>query len=230
VSGPVLITFVNDFQVNVDSFTVSNGSSRGTYTRARIDIDEPGFRLQFGREDLLASLGKIFGAQDVELGDPEFDSQLVVKSNQPNLARAWLRGAARHTVLRQQALTFVIEDGKVTATVGAHLTERPALDVLVQSAAAFAGGGRALRDRWAEAAVVFGGKLVAPWVVELHVPRGLVRIAADAAHERTLVTLERLGAPPREWTIDEIEPDPRAWRATIDAMAAPVGPAGEPYR
>ena len=40
-----------------------------------------GFRFTIYRKTLFSDLGKFFGMQDIEIGDPEFDRDFIIKSN-----------------------------------------------------------------------------------------------------------------------------------------------------
>ena len=65
---------VNNWTVTLDTFTVSTGKSSVTYTRMRARfIDRDGFRFTIHRKKLLSGLGKFLGMQDVEVGGPKFD-------------------------------------------------------------------------------------------------------------------------------------------------------------
>ena len=86
--------------VYLDTFVVSHGKTSTTYTRARAAFSVgggPSFRVS--EEGALASLGKMFGAQDIELGggrprDHAFDGRFVVKGDDPRGIRdAWTAGA-----------------------------------------------------------------------------------------------------------------------------------------
>lgn len=42
------------------------------------------FRFSLHRQDLLDGIGKFFGMEDIKIGSPEFDKNIVIKSNHPD--------------------------------------------------------------------------------------------------------------------------------------------------
>jgi len=42
------------------------------------------FRFSLHRQDLLDGIGKLFGMEDIKIGSPEFDKNIVIKSNHPD--------------------------------------------------------------------------------------------------------------------------------------------------
>jgi hypothetical protein len=73
---------VGEWTVTLDTYTVSTGGTRVTYTRMRAPyVNMQGFRFTLYRKNFLSGLGKLFGMQDVETGDPEFDRDFIIKSN-----------------------------------------------------------------------------------------------------------------------------------------------------
>jgi hypothetical protein len=58
--------------------------------------------LGVGREGFWDMLGKAFGGQDVQLGDPAFDKMFRVTTSQPAMAPALLTPAARQALLAAQ--------------------------------------------------------------------------------------------------------------------------------
>jgi hypothetical protein len=78
---------VGEWTVTLDTYTVSNGKTLTTYTRIRAPyVNMDGFRFTIYRKSLFSGLGKFFGMQDIEIGDPEFDRDFIIKSN--NAAKA----------------------------------------------------------------------------------------------------------------------------------------------
>jgi hypothetical protein len=66
--------------VTLDTYTVSTGKSSTVYTRMRAPyVNRDGFRFDVSRKHLFTGIAKFFGMQDVEIGDPWFDEQFVVK-------------------------------------------------------------------------------------------------------------------------------------------------------
>jgi hypothetical protein len=66
---------IRKWTVTLDTYTVSTGKSSVTYTRMRAPfINKDGFRFKVYRRHLFSAVGKILGMQDVEVGGPKFDS------------------------------------------------------------------------------------------------------------------------------------------------------------
>ena len=64
-----------NWSITLDTFTVSTGKSSVTYTRMRAPfINNDGFRFLIYRKRLLSGVGKLLGMQDVEVGGPKFKS------------------------------------------------------------------------------------------------------------------------------------------------------------
>jgi hypothetical protein len=81
--GSKVQVHVEPWTITLDTYTVSaGGHSHITYTRIRAPFLNPeGFRFTIYRASLFSGLGKLFGMQNIELGDPEFDRAFIVKSN-----------------------------------------------------------------------------------------------------------------------------------------------------
>ena len=78
----VLIYKRREWQILLDTYTVSTGQSSHTCTRMRAPfVNKDGLYFQISREGFFSSIGKFFGIQDIEIGDPFFDKQFVIKGN-----------------------------------------------------------------------------------------------------------------------------------------------------
>lgn len=87
--------------VEIDTFSRSAGQSKQTFTRYRVHFPEAlGLGLKLQNEGFLASVGRFFGAQDIEVGDATFDKAVVVKGAQPEAVRAFLTLSRRHAIQR----------------------------------------------------------------------------------------------------------------------------------
>ena len=62
-----------------------------TYTRMRAPfVNKDGFFFEISREGLFAPVGKLFGMQDIKIGDPDFDKMFIIKSNSEDKIRLLL--------------------------------------------------------------------------------------------------------------------------------------------
>jgi hypothetical protein len=110
--GDKVVAQVGPWVVTLDTYTVSTGKSSVTYTRMRAPyVNRDGFQFQIYRSGIFTDLGKLFGMQDIEIGDPSFDEDFVVKSNVEVQVRALLNdGRIRDHLQRQPAVAFHVAD------------------------------------------------------------------------------------------------------------------------
>jgi hypothetical protein len=72
--------------VDLDSVSSPGGSFEGGYDTTTFSsplIDGDKFLFEIHPEDFLNKIGKMFGMQDVVTGFPEFDENVIVKTNDP---------------------------------------------------------------------------------------------------------------------------------------------------
>ena len=73
-----------EWQILLDTYVVSTGKSSHSVTRMRAPfINKDDLYFKISREGFFSSIGKFFGMQDIEIGDPFFDEQFVIKGNNP---------------------------------------------------------------------------------------------------------------------------------------------------
>ena len=66
---------VENWTITLDTFSVSTGKSTVVFTRMRAPFsNSDGFRFLLYRKSMLSAVGKFFGMQDVEVGGPKFES------------------------------------------------------------------------------------------------------------------------------------------------------------
>jgi hypothetical protein len=71
-----------DWNLTLDTFTVSTGKSSVTYTRLRVAFLNPdSFRFTVKRAGFFSDIAAKLGLTDIEVGYPEFDRAFVVKAN-----------------------------------------------------------------------------------------------------------------------------------------------------
>ena len=125
--------------ITLDTFTVSTGKSTITFTRMRAPLMNPdGFRFTIYRKSMFSALGKFFGMQDVgvggptyekleplfgvpgyldpliiESGDPEFDSDFIIKGNDEARVRTLFKQfRIRELVKSQPAIHLQVKKGE----------------------------------------------------------------------------------------------------------------------
>lgn len=98
--------------VTLDTYTVSDGKTSTTFTRMRAPFaNSNGFRFTVYRKSLFSGIGKWFGMQDIEIGDPAFDDAFILKSNDETKLRELLGDAKMRELLQgQPAVYFSVKD------------------------------------------------------------------------------------------------------------------------
>lgn len=69
--------------LHIHNFSRGSGDNRSTYHAIKLSVQQQNSNLTFklGAEGFFSKIGKTFGMQDIQTGDPEFDQAFVVKSN-----------------------------------------------------------------------------------------------------------------------------------------------------
>ena len=66
----------------------TGGKNSTTYATVRITINNPkDLKLGFSQESVLGKVGKAFGMQDIQTGDPRFDDKFIVKCSDPDFIK-----------------------------------------------------------------------------------------------------------------------------------------------
>lgn len=86
----------DDMQVTVEV----TGSGDTTHTRYRVDYPPQTTAFNLRRESGGQRILKRFGAEDREMGDPEFDELFIVQTTDPEALRSWLTAAKRSSLVR----------------------------------------------------------------------------------------------------------------------------------
>lgn len=101
-----------DWEVVLDTYTVSNGKSSVTYTRIRAPyVNRDDFKFKIYRKHLFTGVGKAFGMQDVIVGHPEFDRDFVIQGNdEKKLRMMFEHGGIRQLIEFQPKIHFRIKE------------------------------------------------------------------------------------------------------------------------
>jgi hypothetical protein len=73
--------------------------------------------VELTREGIASAVAKLFGAQDIELGDEAFDRAFVVKATSPELAHTLFPASIRRVLLELEIDRVVYEQGAAQACV-----------------------------------------------------------------------------------------------------------------
>lgn len=143
-----------------------------------------------------AAARKALRIPDVEVGDPRFDDEYVVQSNDIVLARHWV-SADIITALRAVGdIKLALRDRKLEADVAGPLADAARLEAAVRAVARFARGAEPIRDEWTAAATVLGATPRARWTIDggapIELTVGGARVIVDArwagGHVHTVAT------------------------------------------
>lgn len=119
LSRPTISGKLNGLPVRIDTYTQRSGNSSTTYTRYQVQYPPLGFDLSLKREGGLSFIGKLFGIEDVQVGDPVFDGAFKVKTSDRNRLLALLTPSVRQGLFRLMASqpTTVITENHIGLTV-----------------------------------------------------------------------------------------------------------------
>ncbi len=103
----VLVYRHGEWQILLDTYTVTTSTgkttSSTTYTRMRAPfVNKDGLYFKIYRQGIFSSIGKFFGMQDLEIGDPFFDDQFVIKGNSADKIELLLSDEKIKGLIRQQ--------------------------------------------------------------------------------------------------------------------------------
>jgi hypothetical protein len=98
--------------ITLDTYTVSTGKSSVTYTRMRAPYVNPeGFQFTVYRRGIFSDIGKWLGMQDVEVGDPQFDQDFIIKGNdEAKVRRLFADAKLRELISAQPTIHFCVKD------------------------------------------------------------------------------------------------------------------------
>lgn len=69
-------------QIVLDNYTLWSGKYSSEITRVITPIQlKSNFKFEIYREGFIRKIEKLFGAQDIEIGNPNFDKAFIIKSN-----------------------------------------------------------------------------------------------------------------------------------------------------
>jgi hypothetical protein len=99
---PIVLTYVSR----------GSGKSRTYYTQVTLQVRNPAFnKLRLTRSNVIDSIGKAFGAQDVLVGDDAFDQAFTIKSQPPEFAMNVLGDSMLRSDLMRTEHGWITLDG-----------------------------------------------------------------------------------------------------------------------
>jgi hypothetical protein len=102
--------------ITLDTYSVSSEDSSEIYTRVRAPIqNRDGFQFAIFRTGLVAKLDKALGAQDIEIGDPDFDQAFTLRSNNVSKTQALFSNPKiRQLIQAQKFSSFGIKKNELS--------------------------------------------------------------------------------------------------------------------
>lgn len=105
-----------NWTITFETFRELMGENYQTYTRIRAPfVNKNGFRFTIYRKGFFSKFGKLFGMQDVDVGDAAFDKAFVIKGNDESALRLLFANEAIRRLIEQQPkchLTVWHEEGR----------------------------------------------------------------------------------------------------------------------
>lgn len=87
-------------EVVVDTYRQRAGNSSKTYTRYRVRYPSLGLGLKVRKEGLLSKMTQFLGMHDIQVGDPVFDAEVLVKGRLSSSVKEFLTPVRQRTLQR----------------------------------------------------------------------------------------------------------------------------------
>lgn len=103
---------VKQWTITLDTYTISTGKTHMTFTRFRAPyVNADGFRFKIYRKSMFSGLGKAFGMQDVEIGEPQFDEAFIIQGNdEAKLKQFFANPTIRQLLSSQPEVNLEVKD------------------------------------------------------------------------------------------------------------------------
>ncbi|CAG0928536.1 hypothetical protein TFLX_00914 [Thermoflexales bacterium] len=110
-SGKVILSH-KQWEITLDTYTVSDGKTSHTYTRIRAPyVNQDGFRFNIYRKGIFSWLGKALGQQDIEIGDAYFDEGFIIQGEPEDQVRRLLQNVDLcQRIQNQPDIHFQVKD------------------------------------------------------------------------------------------------------------------------
>ena len=112
-----------DWVVTLDVYVVPAGKAHIPMTRIRAPYVNPGgFRFTVYRKSIFSGIAKVFGMQDIAIGDSPFDDDFIIKGTDESQVRALLANPRlRELIAQQKDIHLTVEDDE--GWFGTHFPE-----------------------------------------------------------------------------------------------------------
>lgn len=116
--------------ITVSTYTEGGGKSSTTYTKYTITYNKKiPVKFKLTKEEMFHSLGKMFGFQDIQVGDETFDDNVIVKGDNPSNIIRFLN-APRRKRIKEAFLMFprvTITNKLITIVIRGRAREKAAI-------------------------------------------------------------------------------------------------------
>jgi hypothetical protein len=182
--GPIGEIVAKILEVNVTACIDDKTSTPSTRIKAVPITNPPLLSLSIREEGIVSSVSKMIGHQDISIGDPVFDAQFQIQSDNPELCRLWLD--LRNLDLIQHLMPYKLSllNGTVSLVKDGVEEDTERLCEVMQDAAGLASTLVMLEQRWSDLAARINANRTD------HQPfRGIQLPALTLIHSGVLVTL-----------------------------------------
>ena len=102
------------WQITVDEYSAHTASVVLLFIRLRAPyLNRDGFRFRIYRKSAFSVIGKLFGVQDIEIGDRSFDDQFIIQGNPPAMVtRFLLNEQIKELMDLQRDIQLEVKDGE----------------------------------------------------------------------------------------------------------------------
>jgi hypothetical protein len=92
-----------EWEITLDTYATGDGNSSVDYTRMRAPfVNKDGLRFNISREGLFAHLEKLFGMQDIQIGDEYFDKNFLIKGSDEEKIKLLLKSPKLKKLIQGQ--------------------------------------------------------------------------------------------------------------------------------
>ena len=92
-----------EWHITLDTYAVSTGHAVIVYTRLRAPyVNRDGFRFRIYRKSVFSWLGKLFGAEDILIGDSFFDDEFIIQGKPTSAVVRLLSNTKIRDLMRRQ--------------------------------------------------------------------------------------------------------------------------------
>ena len=97
--------------ISLDTYTVSSGKTSVTYTRMRSTFEnKSGLEMKIYRKNIFSWIGKLFGMQNISIGDNKFDDEYILQGNPENdIIKIFNDNSMKSLIRYQQDICFEIK-------------------------------------------------------------------------------------------------------------------------